>query len=341
MRVLILGGTVFLGRHLVECGLERGHDLAIFTRGRTAPELYPDVEHLTGDRRDDLTVLAGREYDAVIDTSGYLPGDVARSAAQLSSLAGAYAFVSSRSIYADHSSPGMTEDAALAQLPAGADPEVVDGETYGPLKALCERAVVDAFAGRVLILRPGLIVGPYDPSGRFTHWVDRFGRPGRALVPAPADRPVQVIDARDLSLFTYGLLEAGTSGTFDTVNPAGAVTMGAVIDACRAAGGSVADPVWVDEAFLLDRGVAPWTELPLWTPGDEMRGFQLADVSRAVAAGLRVRPIAETVEATRDWLATLPAPPIAGGMTPCREAELLAEWDERHTRVQPGEDHTS
>jgi nucleoside-diphosphate-sugar epimerase len=325
MRILVLGGTSFAGRHLVELALDRGHDLVLFNRGRTGAGLHPGVERVVGERAGSLDGLRGQTFDAVVDMSGYFPPDVERSAQLLAGSVGRYLFVSTRSVYADHSQPGANEDSALAELPPGAPQDEITGESYGPLKVMCEQAVRAAFGERALILRPGLIVGPYDPTGRFTYWPVRVAEGGDVLAPAPPDQPIQVVDARDLVTFALDLLERDASGTFDVVSPAGMLTLGRVLAACLAAADGDARVVWVDEAFLLDRGVEPWTELPLWTPGEDMAGFQRSDVSRALAAGLSVRPIAETVADTLRW-AEGASPGPGASMTREREAALLTEW---------------
>jgi 2'-hydroxyisoflavone reductase len=325
MRILVLGGTSFAGRHLVELARARGHELVLFNRGRTGADLHPGVERVVGERAGSLDGLRGRTFDAVVDMSGYFPPDVERSASLLAGSAGRYLFVSTRSVYADHSQAGADEDSALAEMPPGAPHDEITGESYGPLKVMCERAARDAFGDRTLVLRPGLIVGPYDPTGRFTYWPVRVAAGGDVLAPAPADQAIQVVDARDLVTFALDLLERDAAGVFDVVSPAGILTLGRVLDACLAAAGGGARIVWVDEAFLLERGVEPWTELPLWTPGRDMAGFQRSDVSRALAAGLRIRPIAETVADTLRWAQeTHPGP--GASMTREREAALLREW---------------
>jgi 2'-hydroxyisoflavone reductase len=328
MRLLVLGGTAFAGRHLVELAIERGHDVTLFNRGQTGAGLFPGVERVIGERAGNLEGLAGRPFDAAVDTSGYLPADVERSATILAGTTGRYLFVSSRSVYADHSAPGANEDAAVAELPAGAPQDEVTEESYGPLKALCERAVSAAFPDRAVILRPGLIVGPHDPTGRFTYWPRRLAEGGDVLAPAPPEQPVQVIDVRDLAAFALDLLEAGTGGTFDVVSPAGMLTLANVIDACRQAAAVESQTVWVGEDFLLERGVEPWSEIPLWIPGDEYAGFQRSDTSRAMAAGLHVRPIADTAADTLRWTRAGDAP-RGGALTREREAELLAAWRAR------------
>jgi 2'-hydroxyisoflavone reductase len=328
MRLLVLGGTAFAGRHLVDLAIERGHDVTLFNRGQTGADLFPGADRVVGQRSGDLEGLRGRRFDAVVDTSGYLPADVERSAGLLSGTAGRYLFVSSRSVYTDHSVAGMNEDAPLADLPAGAPRDEVTAESYGPLKALCEGAVQAAFPGRAVILRPGLIVGPHDPTGRFTYWPRRLAAGGDVLAPAPSEQPVQLIDARDLAAFALDLLEGGASATFDVVSPAGMLTFAGVVDACREASGVGSQTVWVSEEFLLERNVEPWTEIPLWTPGHDHTGFQRSDTARAVAAGLRVRPIVDTAADTLRWVGEGDAP-RGDALTPEREAELLAAWRDR------------
>jgi 2'-hydroxyisoflavone reductase len=325
MRILVLGGTSFAGRHLVELAGARGHELVLFNRGLTGAGLHPGVERVVGERAGSLEGLRGRTFDVVVDMSGYFPPDVERSAELLAGSAGRYLFVSSRSAYADHSQPGSNEDSALAELPAGAPEDEITEESYGPLKVMCERAAQAAFGDRALIIRPGLIVGPYDPTGRFTYWPVRVAEGGDVLAPAPPDQPIQVVDARDLATFMLALLERDAGGVFDVVSPAGMLTLGGVIDACVAVTASGARTVWADESFLLERGVEPWTELPLWTPGEDMAGFQRSDVSRALAAGLSIRPIDETVADTLRW-AQEANPGPGGSMTRDREAALLREW---------------
>ena len=328
MKLLILGGTVFLGRHLVEAALARGHEVALFNRGLHNRDLYPEVEKLRGDRDGGLDALRGRRWDAAVDTSGYVPRIVRASADLLSPAVERYAFVSSISVYRDMGTPGVDEGAPVGTLGDEAT-EAVDGETYGPLKALCERAAEGAMPGRVLAIRPGLIVGPHDPTDRFTYWPHRAGRGGAMLAPAPAERQVQIIDARDLAEWILRMLESGATGTYNATGPAEPLTFGEVLDTCIEAGGAGARPVWVDEAFLLEQGVGPWTELPLWVPqGDlAMGGFLAIDARRAIGNGLRFRPLAETVRDTLAWDATRPVDLVrAAGLDPEREAALLRMW---------------
>jgi 2'-hydroxyisoflavone reductase len=313
MRILVLGGTRFLGRALAEDALARGHELTLFNRGRTDPDLFSEAERLRGDRKTDLAVLGGRTWDAVIDTSGYVPADVG-AAAELLRDSGRYAFVSSVSVYADLSS-GPTEDTATAELGDLPEDELAsDYSNYGPLKALAEAEVERVFGDRALIVRPGLIVGPHDPTGRFTYWARRLERGGEILAPAPPERLAQFIDVRDLAAWMLDAVEQGLGGMFNATNTG--VAWGDLL-----AGGDV---TWVSDEFLQEHDVGPWLELPLWLPDPEWAGMHATDVGRAIAAGLRFRPLEETLVAA----ATAPAEEGVG-LSPEREAELLAAWRAR------------
>lgn len=329
MKLLVLGGTRFLGRHFVAAALARGHALTLFHRGRTNPELFPEAEHVLGDRDGGLGALAGRTWDAVLDPSGYVPRVVGAAAAALAGRAGQYAFVSSISAYAAPLAPGADESAPLATL---ADPAVeeVTGETYGGLKAACEREVARAFGEHALVVRPGLIVGPHDSTDRFPYWPRRLARGGEVLAPGRREQPVQVIDARDLAEWLIALLERGASGTYNAAGPAEPLTLGALLEQVALAVGSTGTLTWVDEPFLLERGVQPWTELPLWLPAEEA-GLDEVSVQRAVAAGLAFRPLAETARDTLAWDLARPDAARAGSpvLDAAREAELLAAWHGR------------
>jgi 2'-hydroxyisoflavone reductase len=327
MKLLILGGTVFLGRHIVEYALERGHEVTIFTRGQRNPDLFPEVERLRGDRDGGLAVLDGRRWDAVIDTSGYFPRVVRASAEMLADKADRYIFISTISVFSDYSKVGMAEDGPIGTIE---DPTVeeITGESYGPLKALCEQTVEAAFPGRTLIIRPGLIVGPHDQSDRFTYWPSRLARGGEVLVPRSLDREIQIVDARDLAGWTVRMAEAGATGVFNATGPDRSLTMGELFETGRAVAGSDATPVVVAEDFLLERNVGPWMEVPLWMPDrPEMAGFFAIDCGNAFAAGLTFRPLEETVRDTLEWDRTRAADaPRRAGLAPEREAELLGEW---------------
>jgi 2'-hydroxyisoflavone reductase len=330
MRILILGGTRFAGRFFTLASRDAGHAVTLFNRGESEPGDIPGVEQLTGDRDCGLGPLEGREWDAVVDFCGFFPRVVRQSVDLLASNAGHYTFVSSMSVYSDETSPGGNEDSALATL---ADPTVeeITGETYGGLKVLCEEEVRRGFPDRSLVIRPGLIVGPYDRSDRFTYWVRRIARGGEVLVPEPLDRAVQVIDARDLAEWMLRLVESAHTGTYNAVGPEPPHTMGLLVKTCREVAGSDASFTWVPERFLLDLGVVPWSDLPVvWMPEDEAFGAFRADISRPVAAGLTFRPLEVTVGDTLEWDRSRPQDePMKAGLTEARERELLEAWRTR------------
>ena len=313
MRLLILGGTKFLGRAVAEAALARGHELTLFNRGETNPELFPEAERLRGDRTVDLSALEDLEWDAVIDPSGYVPAAV-RATAELLHGSGRYVFVSTISVYADFSS-GPDEESPVAELgDAPADELAADYSNYGPLKALCEAEVERVLGERSLVVRPGLIVGPHDPTGRFTYWARRLARGGETLAPAPPARRVQFVDVRDLAEWIVAAVERDLGGTYNATNegvPWGELLAGA-------------DVTWVPDEFLQEHEVGPWLELPLWIADPAMTGLHATDVSRALAAGLRFRPLPETIAGAAE------APAVDGvGLTPEREAALLSAWHER------------
>ncbi|MEA2510090.1 MAG: hypothetical protein QOG21_2172 [Actinomycetota bacterium] len=322
MKLLVLGGTKFLGRHLVGAALDRGHEVILFNRGRTGPELFPDLEHVLGDRDGGLTPLQGRSFDGVIDTSGYVPRVVRQSAEVLAGLAGFYAFISTISVYPDGTAAGYDESAPTLELD---DPESENiAADYGALKAACERIVEEAFPQRCLNVRAGLIVGPHDPTGRFTYWVTRVARGGLVLAPAPASAPVQLIDARDLAAWTVEMVGRSEAGVFNATGPAEPLTFGRLLEACAEATGNRATVTWVDPDFLLARDVEPWSELPLWLPGEA--GMLQAGIGKALDRGLRFRPLEQTAHDTREWAEGLPEAPGEAGMARGREAELLGAW---------------
>jgi 2'-hydroxyisoflavone reductase len=322
VKLLLLGGPRFLGRAVADAALERGHELTFFNRGRTSPELYPDAEKLVGDRDGGLAPLAGRTWDAVVDTSGYVP-HVVRASAEALVGSGLYCFVSSVSVYSDFSRP-VDENSPVAEL--GEDPVdelTADFSNYGALKALCEEAVSDVFGGRALNVRPGLIVGPHDPTGRFTYWPHRVARGGEILAVAPPERATQFVDVRDLGEWIVDTCERGVAGTFNATNEG--VGWGALLDSCREVTGADAEVTWVSEEFLLENEVGQWMEVPLWIAGEAMAYADRVDVSRALAEGLRFRPLEDTVRATLEEAETTDA----AGLAPERESELLAKWHAR------------
>jgi 2'-hydroxyisoflavone reductase len=318
MKLLVLGGTRFLGRHFVEAAIQAGHDVTVFARGVTpSPWTSSQLTHLVGDRDprkgQGLAVLEGGSWDAAIDLSGYVPRCVEASAKLLETNVGQYTFISSMSVYADASRPDLDEATPVAVL---ADPETEDIMAhYGALKASCEGAVRAAFGERALIIRPGLIVGPHDATDRFGYWVARFllperlgDRPQEAVVFAPPSRPVQFIDARDLASWMLDATVERLDGTFNASSPPRMWTMGMLVDVLIAHAREAGKPVvprWIDEAKLVEHAITPWTELPLWIPATDVEsgGFMEFSSAQAVAQGLHVRPLSQTVADTAAWLA--------------------------------------
>jgi 2'-hydroxyisoflavone reductase len=323
VRLLVLGGTKFLGRAAVEAALARGHEVTLFNRGRTNPELFPEAEKLRGDRDGDLSTLEGREWDAVIDPSGFVPRVVRASAELLRGSVGHYLFVSSGSVYAEPYTPGYDETAPTVALEDPASEDVA--QDYGALKAACEEVVREVFPDSHTNVRAGLLVGPHDGSGRFTYWPLRIATGGQALAPARPERLAQFVDARDLGGWLVAACEERATGTFNATGEP--KRLGDVLAACP----GDAELVWVDEAFLLEQGVDPWMELPLWVPADQEAFLQM-DVARAVAAGLHFRPLEETARDTLAWARETGAELVtkteygSAGLDPAREAELLESW---------------
>lgn len=335
MKMLVLGGTVFVGRHVVETALRRGHEVTLFHRGQSYPELFPQVERLLGDRDGQLDSLRRRTWDVVVDPSGYVPRIVGQSARLLADAVERYIFISTISVYADYQTPNQNESAPLAVLP---DPstEIIDGQRYGGLKALCERVIDAAIPLRALHARPGLIVGPHDPTDRFTYWCERVQRGGRVLVPGRPDLPTQYLDVRDLAAWLVDMAEQREAGVFNLCGPRGGTTISEVLNTCREVTGSDAKFVWVPESFLKECDVKPFSELPLWVPSS-VNGLMSVNCDKALARGLRLRPLAETVTDTLAWAATKRGDEwqyrfgtkVRGGMDANREADLLAIWDAR------------
>lgn len=341
MKLLILGGTQFLGRHVAEAARARGHEITLFNRGRTNPELFADLERIRGDRDRDLGLLAGRRWDAVFDPSGYLPSAVRASCAALRDSVAYYLFISSINAYAERTKPGLVETDRLEELPPGTREELT-GETYGPLKVACEREVEAAFGAGSAVVRPGLIYGPYDATDRSAYWPMRVAAGGDVMAPGRPERPIQLIDVGDLAAWIVRLIEGRVHGVFNGTGPAETLTMGAYLEACRRVTGSDARFVWIDEAFLLERKVGPYSEVPLWVP-EQFHAFESVDCSRAKAAGLTYRPLEETLRATIEWARSLPAerPAMRVGkiampptLTRAREAELLGEWQARESATR-------
>ena len=337
MKLLILGGSRFVGRDLTEEALARGHEVTLFNRGQHNPDLFPDAEKLVGDRDGNLSALEGRRWDAVIDTSGYVPRIVRQSVELLADASEHYTFISTISVYAQPVASGADETAPLETVEDETTENI--SEAYGALKVLCERAVEAAFAGRSLIIRPGLIIGPHDYTDRFPYWVDRMARGGEVLAPGDPERQVQFVDGRDLAAWTLAMVEARQTGTYNATGPAYRLTMRETLEACRRGTGGDARLTWVNDAFLREHEVGVFMEAPFWLPQED-NGILEVSVERATQAGLIFRPMEETARDIHAWLQTresqsLPWRGVAQGekprvgMTAEREADLLRQWHEQ------------
>lgn len=327
MRLLILGGTLFVGRHLVETALQLGHEVTLFNRGHHHSALFPHVEKLRGDRDGRLDALKGRTWDAVIDTCGYVPRLVQASAELLKDAVGHYTFISSISVYQDMDQPSLSEESAIAQID-NPTTEQVTGETYGPLKALCEQALLTIMPADSLIIRPGLIVGPYDATDRFTYWPHRIAQGGEVLAPGHPDRQVQFIDVRDLVHWTLKMIERRKTGTYNATGPAAPISMRDTLEACRRVTQSNASFTWVPDEFLLRQGAIPYSEVPLWVP-EEYRGFGTISNHKAIQDGLTFRPLATTIRDVLNWDASRPLEwDWQGGLNPEKERHWLELWQQ-------------
>jgi len=336
MKLLVMGGTGYVGRRVVEAAVGRGHAVTLFNRGQSDPDAFPGLECLHGDRTRDLSALHGREWDAVVDTSGYVPSVVGASARLLASAVGHYTFVSTLYVYADQTGRYIDESAPVSTLDDVTD-ETVTPQTVGPLKAASERAVAEALPGRALIPRCGTLVGPNDRNGRFTYWARRVARGGEVLAPVAPTTPVQVIDVRDLATWIVTASERGTSGTFNVAGPERPITMGTFLDAVKNATGSDARFTWVTADFLREQELSTAERLALflWERGAtanqltnlNARAMPTLDVRHAVSAGLRHRPLAETVRDTLAWDRERPAgTEYRADLAPDHERSLLEAW---------------
>lgn len=342
MKLLVLGGTRFLGRHVVAAALGRGDHVTIFHRGRTEPALFPECEHVLGDRATDLARLDGRTWDAVVDTCGFVARVVGAAVRQLGPHVGQYVFVSSISVYKEPVAVGADEAAPLATLDDPATEEMT-GATYGALKAACERAAEAALPGRVTSVRAGLLVGPWDYTDRFPYWVRRLVEGGDVLVPEAATQPLQLIDARDVADWILGAIERRATGPYNLTGPAEPLTFGRCLDAIQKALASSARRIPVAAAFLAEQKVTPWSELPLWVP--DVDGFLSVSIRRALEAGLTFRPLETTVRDTWDWIrqtggpsgpgSTILASPPPSSLAREREQDLLGAWAARGVSAPP------
>jgi 2'-hydroxyisoflavone reductase len=343
MKLLIIGGTRFVGHHLVTAALARNHEVTLFNRGKHQHTASSDVETIHGDRNSDLSKLQGHLWDAVIDTCGYLPRAVRASAESLSDSVNRYVFISSLSVYADMSVPGVDENAPLATLTddrlekaneidsSGQPSAVTYGEMYGGLKALCERAAEEAMPNRVLVIRPGLIVGSRDYTDRLTYWVVRVARGGEVLAPGRPSRHLQFIDARDLAEWIVRMIEHKETGIYNVNRPPDMLTMGGVLGECKEVSRSDASFTWVSEDFLTQEKVGAWIEMPLWIPenNSRLKGFMSINCNKAVSSGLSFRPLSDTIRDILTWRETNhPDEELKAGIDPDREQGLLRKWHE-------------
>jgi len=323
VRVLVLGGTRFVGRAVAEAAIATGDEVTLFHRGQTNPALFPEAEHLLGDRDGGLAALSGRNWDACIDVSGYLPRLVRDSATALVDKVERYVFVSTISVYADLAVP-RDESGALATIRDEATEELAGA--YGALKALCERAVTDVFGSRSAIVRPGFVIGPNDHTGRFPWWAHRAARGGEMIVPASFAAAFQAIDTRDLADFLLLRARSPLTGVFNATGPVPPITMLELVEAAASASDADLNVEVIDDAFLTAQGIGP--ELPLWVDEPEWVAWARIEVGRAIAAGLLFRPLSDTVAATLAHTELVPGV----GLPPGREADLLVTWRAR----QPG-----
>lgn len=339
MKILIIGGTKFLGRHLITAAQAGGHEVTLFNRGRHSTENFAGVEQIRGDRHGDLNRLDGRAWDAVIDTCGYLPQSVEMSAEALRDSVNQYVFISSISAYAHFRNPDFDESAPVAELneeqakrvgeinPKGDLTGASLGEMYGALKVLCEREAEKAMPGRVLQVRSGLIVGSFDPTDRFTYWVMRVARGGEILTPGNPNRFVQLIDARDLSEWIVKMVEQNATGIYNVTGKPFELTMQATLEEIKNLIDSNARFTWATEEFLNRENVQPWGEMPLYMPesNEEFKGFLSVNVDKALQTGLEFRPLRETIRDTLVWRKTK-SDELKAGIDAERESYLLRKW---------------
>ncbi|MGZ8572024.1 MAG: epimerase [Actinomycetota bacterium] len=333
MRLLVIGGARFSGRALTGFAVDRGHQVTMFHRGGGPDDPWPEAEHIHGDRKDGFGALRGRSFDAVVDTCAYVTGDL-RTAADAFPDVATYAFISSLSAHIDGVRAGATEDDDVHQPPFP-DVQEMTWDLYGPLKAACEHLVRERYPRRALVIRPGYIVGPYDPTDRFTYWVRRAVRGGEMLAPGPPSYGMQSVDARDLAAFVLGLCEREVAGTFNVVTAPGRDTTGSILETARSLAGADTTFSWIDGGFARAEGLLedPGDPLPMWHP--EEANLHAFDTSHALDAGLETRPMEETIRDLLVWDDARGGPwPLRAGMDADRERELLAAWHAR-TRTSP------
>lgn len=343
MKVLIIGGTRFLGKALVAEAMKRGHEITLFNRG-TNKEIFPEVEHLIGDRDSDLSLLKNRKWDVAIDTCGFAPHQIKKAAAVLGDNIEYYTYISSISVYKDWIPHNITEDYLLQSMPKDKLKAVEEGsishyEYYGALKVLCEAEAEKHWPGRVLHIRAGLLVGPFDYTDRLPYWVQRIEQGGKVMVPGHPDRPVQLIDIKDLATWVFNMAEIRKAGTFNVTGPDYELTMAELLNTCKAVTNSDAEFVWADEQFVLEHKIQPWTEMPLWIPEhfpleeekEPWKGSFRISIEKAVAAGLSFRPLEDTIHDVYRWEMDRQDTVRKVGISRDKEQELLKTWFQKES----------
>lgn len=345
MKILIIGGTKFLGWHLVDVISDTNVKVTLFNRGNNyAADEISDVEQIHGDRNTDLEKLSGRTWDAVIDTCGYLPQTVRKSAEFLKDKVGQYVFISSGSVYTNTNKPNYDESAETATLSEEQQKQVekidakgeinayVLGENYGALKVLCEEAAEKAMPGRVLNVRAGMIVGMFDWTDRFAYWAMRVAKGDEVLAPGSPDNPVQMIDAQNLSNWIFRMIKNQETGTYNATSFPYQLTFGKMLDAIKWASKSDAEFTWVGEKFLLENNVKPWSDMPFYLPesDENMRNFMTMNVDKASAKGLQLRPLHRVIREVSEWRKTQDME-MKAGISSEREKELLEKWHEQNS----------
>ncbi len=317
-----------MGLHTVKKALANGHNVTLFNRGETNPDIFPELEKLTGDRDGKLDALKGRKWDCVVDTCGYFPRIVKQSAELLKDAVGQYIFISTISVYNEEGVETLDEGSELLTI-EDETIEEINGETYGPLKVLCEKAIVDVYKDRALIIRPGLIIGPDDPTDRFTHWPRRMSEGGKVLCPDLPDQPTQFIDVRDLADFTIKMAEKKAAGIYNATGPDYEILLNDFFTTCHKLCGEKADLIWVADKFLQKQDVAPYMDIPLWVSGDtKPYTIMRTDCRRAISQGLKFRPLEETIGDTMAWHKTRPEEiDYRCGLKPDKEKEIIAKWE--------------
>lgn len=327
MKILIIGGTQFVGRHLVDALLTKNHDVTLFHRGQTNKNLFPRVGQIFGDRDGEIDKLKGLQWDLCIDTCGYAPRVVRQSCELLKSAVGNYLFISTGSVYHEDNPANMTEDARRKD-PIDESIEEVDRHTYGPLKVMCEDVVTAIFPDNHLIIRPGIIIGPHDPTDRLAYWLRRFSSADKVLCPDTKDQPVQLIDMRDLAVWMEKIISEKQTGVFNAVGPDEPIPFGEFVTRLRAMFDGMAEPVWVPKRFILDADLEPGA-LPYWLSGKEDR-YNLFRVSadKARKIGLTYRSLEESFRDTYDWDINRGDVDLTAGLSKQREKELLKQYSQ-------------